>query len=411
MQGLWRILGLSYFLLLANDALSLNQLTRVTCVSQAPQAMCRLEGRHALTYHVYTLTQPFRTVIEIHDVATEPRPQVAWQMHPLISGLHYYYYGNSHTFRAVLTMTAPVIVHAKQMAVAGGVTELTFTRDVSRRFHWPVRTKSATEMTLPPPEVTQHTNSTPIASTHQRKVVVVIDAGHGGKDPGARGPHGAKEKQVVLEIAQRLAQAINRQPGFMAVMTRQGDYYLTLRQRLSVARRYKPDMFVAVHADAYPNTTALGASVYALSLRGATSEAARWIADKENQSELTGGLDLSTKSGMIKSVLLDLSQSVTIRTSLQIGRRIIHTLGQIGHLHHDRVEQAAFVVLKSPDIPSLLVETGFISNPNEEQKLLSPDYQQQLAEAIQHGICHYFEQQPPRNTWLAEQRYRDVGNS
>ena len=223
-----------------------------------------------------------------------------------------------------------------------------------------------------------------------RNIIMVIDPGHGGRDPGATGPAGAHEKDIVLKISRYLQRDINRQPGFKAYLTRKGDYYLTLRQRLGVARRYRADMFIAIHADAYKNHRSQGASVFALSQRGATSEAARWIATKENESELMGGVDLADKNNLLKSVLINLSQTATIRDSLHIGQRIIRALKNIGQLHHSRVEQAAFVVLKSPDIPSLLVETGFISNSYEERKLLNPIYQQHIASALMQGICAYF---------------------
>lgn len=232
-------------------------------------------------------------------------------------------------------------------------------------------------------------------------VVVVIDPGHGGKDPGATGPRGTHEKNIVLSIARKLQGIINHQPGFKAVLTRNRDVYLPLRKRLAIARRYKGDMFVAIHADAYRNRTARGASVYALSNRGATSEAARWLAKRENASELMGGVELSDKGHLLKSVLINLSQTATIRASLMIGSDLIHFLDRIAFLHHGRVEQAAFVVLKSPDIPSLLVETGFLSNPYEERRLRNPEYQNRIALAIMKGIRNYYAHQPPRNTWLA----------
>ncbi len=238
--------------------------------------------------------------------------------------------------------------------------------------------------------------------TALRKVIIVIDPGHGGKDPGATGRGGLHEKQVVLAISKSLQKIINQQPGFKAYLTRRGDYYISLRQRLAIARRYKADMFVAIHADAYRNHSANGASVYALSLRGATSEAARWLAKRENQSELMGGVDLADyKNHLVRSVLLNLQQTATIRASLQIGQDLLRYLSKIARLHHRRVEQAAFVVLKSPDIPSLLVESGFISNPREEARLRSPRYRRSLATAVMRGIINYFKQHPPRHTYLA----------
>ncbi|MDF1655738.1 MAG: N-acetylmuramoyl-L-alanine amidase [Coxiellaceae bacterium] len=234
-----------------------------------------------------------------------------------------------------------------------------------------------------------------------RQVVIVIDPGHGGKDPGATGRRGTHEKNVVLSISRQLQRLINQQRGFKAVLTRTGDYYLSLRKRLAIARKYKADMFIAVHADAYKNRKAHGASVYALSERGATSEAARWLAQRENKSELMGGVELSGKGHLLRSVLIDLSQTATISASLKIGNDMLHSLRRVTSLHHSVVEQAAFVVLKSPDIPSLLVETGFISNRHEENNLRSVRYQKRIANALMLGIKRYFVTYPPRHTWLA----------
>lgn len=239
-----------------------------------------------------------------------------------------------------------------------------------------------------------------------KDVVIMIDPGHGGKDPGATGPGGAHEKNIVLKIAKKLCRIINQQPGFRAVLTRNRDVYLSLRRRLAITRQSKADMFIAIHADAYRNHSARGASVYALSSRGATSEAARWLAKRENASELMGGVNLSNKGNLLKSVLINLSQTATIRASLMVGEQMIDFLDRIAYLHHPRVEQAAFVVLKSPDIPSLLVETGFLSNHFEERRLQNSAYQNRLALAIMKGVRRYFTRRPPRHTWLAYWRDR-----
>lgn len=236
----------------------------------------------------------------------------------------------------------------------------------------------------------------------RRDVVVVIDAGHGGKDPGASGPKHSKEKNVVLGIARNLKHQIDKTSGMRAILTRDRDYYIPLRNRLRIARKYDADLFVSVHADAFINPHSKGASVFALSQRGATSEAARWLAEKENYSEL-GGVDLGElddEDGMIRSVLIDLSQTATIGASLNVGEQVLASLAKITTLHNDKVEQARFVVLKSPDIPSILVETGFISNPQEEKQLTSSRYQRRLASAIFTGIKRYFEQSPPPGTKL-----------
>jgi len=233
-----------------------------------------------------------------------------------------------------------------------------------------------------------------------RNVIVVLDAGHGGKDSGATGPHRSEEKNVVLAITLKLKQLIDRQPGMHAVLTRSGDYYVGLRDRLDIARKYNGDIFVAIHADAFNNPHSNGASVFALSQGGATSEAARWLAEKENYSELggvnLGGLD--DQNGVVRSVLIDLSQTATINAGLQMGGRVLSQLGNFTRLHNNKVEQARFVVLKSPDIPSILVETGFISNPIEERNLTSSAYQTRLSQAIFQGIKGYFWENPPHGT-------------
>jgi N-acetylmuramoyl-L-alanine amidase len=235
-----------------------------------------------------------------------------------------------------------------------------------------------------------------------RDVIVVLDAGHGGKDPGARGPSNSKEKEVVLAITLKLKQLIDKQLGMRAVLTRSGDYYIGLRERLASARKYNGDIFVSIHADGFNNPHSAGASVFALSQSGATSEAARWLAEKENYSEL-GGVnlgDLDDTNGVIRSVLIDLSQTATINASLDMGRRVLDQLHHFTRLHNQRVEQARFMVLKSPDIPSILVETGFISNPSEEKNLSSASYQVRLSQAIFEGVKEYFWNNPPPGTRL-----------
>ncbi len=242
------------------------------------------------------------------------------------------------------------------------------------------------------------TSSTPrvtLGNTASKQTLtVIIDPGHGGKDSGAVGPNGAREKDVVLAVSKRLQQLFSQQPGFHVVLTRTQDVFIPLRQRLAIARQCRADLFIAIHADAAYNQDAIGASVFALSERGATSEGARILAEKENQSELLYGVTVG-KDQILRSVLMDLSQTHTIAVSLEMGQTILRKLSNITKLHYVRVEQAAFVVLKSPDIPSLLVETGYISNPNQEQKLRDPSYQQQLAMAIVQGVIGYFAQHPP----------------
>jgi N-acetylmuramoyl-L-alanine amidase len=235
-----------------------------------------------------------------------------------------------------------------------------------------------------------------------RNVVIAIDPGHGGEDPGAHGQKGVVEKDVVLAIARKLETLLKREKGMQPVLIRDGDYYVSLRQRINKARVEKADLFISIHADAFYNPDAKGSSVYTLSQRGATNEAARWLADQENAADLVGGVSLDDKDELLASVLLDLSQTATTEASLDVGSTVLTALKQIGSVHKHRVEQAGFLVLKSPDIPSILVETAFISNPAEEKRLRDPAHQEKLAVAIMEGIRAYFIRHAPPGTILAQ---------
>ncbi len=241
-----------------------------------------------------------------------------------------------------------------------------------------------------------------VNSSKKRDLIVAIDAGHGGEDPGARGPRGTKEKHVVLAIARKLRDMVNKKAGMKAVMIRNGDYYISLRGRTKKARRLNADIFISIHADAFKNPKAHGASVFILSSRGATSEAAKWLAKKENEADLVGGVSLDDKDDMLVKMLLDLSQTATIEASNSAASRVLSRLARIGDTHKSTVERAGFAVLKSPDIPSLLVETGFISNYKEEKLLKSSSYQKKIASAILSGVDGYFKQYPIPGTIYAK---------
>jgi len=232
-------------------------------------------------------------------------------------------------------------------------------------------------------------------------VVIAVDAGHGGDDVGATGPRGTYEKDVVLAVARELASLINQQPGMKAVLIRDGDYYIGLRERMERARAKQADLFVSVHADAFHNPRVRGSSVFVLSNRGATSEAARWLAERENAADFVGGLTLDGKDHQLKSVLLDLSQSASLETSMEVADSVLTALRKIGPLHFNRIQQAGFMVLKSPDIPSLLVETAFISNPDEEQRLRNQQFRRKLAGAIRDGIMAYFDDRELQGSYAA----------
>jgi N-acetylmuramoyl-L-alanine amidase len=243
----------------------------------------------------------------------------------------------------------------------------------------------------------------------QRKVVVVIDAGHGGKDQGAHGPGGTLEKNVTLAVALDLAAMINRQPGMKAVLTRNGDYFIPLSQRYQIARENNADLFVSIHADSYPGDDARGSSVWVLSPRGKTNEAARVLADREN-ADLIGGATLDGMNDSLAKVVLDLQQSWAIQASDVVAGNVLRALAKIGPTHRGYVERANFVVLRSPDVPSILVETAFISNPSEERKLRDPAHQKQIADAVMSGVKNYFETTPPPGTWFAAQAARRNGS-
>jgi len=241
-----------------------------------------------------------------------------------------------------------------------------------------------------------------------RDIVIAVDAGHGGVDPGASGKRGTREKDVVLEIARALAARINSESGMKAVLTRDGDYYISHRERTTRARRAKADLFVSIHADSIPNPTVSGSSVYVLSDRGASSEAARWLAERENAADLMGGIKLDDKDAALANVLLDLSQTASISASMVAAENVLKALDRVGEVRKPAVQQAGFLVLKSPDMPSMLVETAFISNREDERKLSLPAHRAKLANAIYAGIEQYFQGNAPDGTRLAAVR-RNAG--
>ncbi len=269
----------------------------------------------------------------------------------------------------------------------------------------PLAAEPATPPTTARPEPKSIAKS-PDKPVVDRLITVVIDPGHGGEDPGALGRGGSREKHVTLAIARRLKAAIDAEPNMRAVLTRDGDYFIPLSGRVEKARRARADLFVSIHADAFIKPHARGSSVFALSERGATSTAARWLAKKENDADLIGGVNLDVKDRYLAQTLLDLSQTATIQDSLKLGRSVLNELGGINTLHKAQVEQAGFAVLKAPDIPSILVETAFISNPEEEKRLGDETYQGTLAKAILKGIKGYFAKNPPlsRSTLAANEK-------
>ena len=273
------------------------------------------------------------------------------------------------------------------------------------------RPMAATEATHPPsppiaaatppkPGITPAPAPAPRPTAAQRDrinrlIVVAIDPGHGGEDPGAIGPSGLREKDVVLQIAMALRDRLNDRPNMRAMLTRDADFFVPLQERVAKARRVQADLFVSVHADAFFTPQARGASVFALSDRGASSAAARWMAQRENAADVVGGVNANTKDAQVLRAMLDMSTTAQIKDSLRLGKEVLSRIGAVGKLHKGEVEQAGFAVLKAPDIPSILVETAFISNPEEESRLKDPDYQLKLVEALYTGIDRYFAKNPP----------------
>ncbi len=247
-----------------------------------------------------------------------------------------------------------------------------------------------------------------VKPTSKRNLIIAIDAGHGGEDPGAMGPGRVQEKDVVMGIARELSALIQADSGFQPTMIRSGDYYISLKGRRDLARKRQADLFVSIHADAFDRKEAQGASVYALSTGGATSTAALYLAERENAADLMGGVSLSDKDDVLAGVLADLSMTSTLDTSLKLGDKVLRNVDSVAKLHRDSVEQAGFAVLKSPDIPSILVETGFISNPEESRQLATSSYQKKMASAIHRGIREWFKAHPPSGTLLAWQKQQGV---
>jgi N-acetylmuramoyl-L-alanine amidase len=255
-----------------------------------------------------------------------------------------------------------------------------------------------------PPAVPVPVRAAHAPTDEGRDIIIAIDAGHGGQDPGASGANGTREKDVVLAIARALARRVDNEPGMKAYLTRDGDRFIPLRERMNLARRARADIFVSIHADSIRNRDVSGSSVYVLAEHSASNEAARWLADNENAADLKGGVSLADKDDQLASVLMDVSQTASIGSSMVAAERVLTQLDRVGTIRKTRVQRGPFLVLKSPDIPSMLVETAYISNPGEERKLRTPAHQQAIAEAIFSGVREHFRTSPPDGSLFARQR-------
>ena len=345
----------------------------------------------SVVHQVFLLDNPVRLVIDFNNShLSKPLTQPP-ENHPLFVRVRSAV-RNKQDLRVVVDLTT---------AVRPKSFSLNPSKNKSHRLVVDLFPKPSALTTLSAKKGVQSLTTTKTVKQQLREIVIAIDAGHGGEDPGARGPRGTQEKKVVFDIAKKLAALINKKSGMKAVMVRKGDYYIKLRKRMEIARAAKADLFVSIHADAFKNAKVKGASVFTVSNRGASSEAARWLADHENSADLVGGVKLADKEDMLATVLMDLSQTATKEASRNIAGKILKNFKRIGHLHKQNVQKAGFMVLKSPDIPSILVETAFISNPDEERKLRSRKHQTKMANAIYQGLVSYFEQYAPSNTYFA----------
>ncbi|MDH5230688.1 MAG: N-acetylmuramoyl-L-alanine amidase [Gammaproteobacteria bacterium] len=357
---------------------------------------------------LFMLKNPYRLVVDLNKThLSTDMPELDAEQHPLLSAIRSAK-RNKRDLRVVLDLNAETDYRSYKLeanAVYGHrlVVELNHRNQAikSKSNTESVPEQSAGGILAQASDGIEKIIEQVSQAESKRNIIVAIDAGHGGEDPGANGAKGTQEKIVVLKIARKLERLLNQETGIKPVMIRKGDYYISLRKRIALAREAKADLFVSIHADAFHNPRVRGSSVFILSPKGASDEASRWLAERENAADLIGGVSLDDKDNVLASVLLDLSLVGTIDVSSQVASEVLQEMRKVGHMHQRQVQSAGFVVLKSPDIPSMLIETAFISNPKEEKRLNSDRYQQKLAAAIVSGIKRYFHENPPPDTLLA----------
>jgi len=348
-----------------------------------------LEARQPVSYKYFTLSNPERLVIDLEGVEAGALLDAVMSLlsvdDPFIGSIRVAM-NRPGVVRLVLDLKRPVKPSVFQLQPLGQyghrlVVDL-----------YPVTADNAATSLATSTESSQ--SAKPEVPQYVRLITVAIDAGHGGEDPGALGASGTHEKNITLALAKKLKQKIDARENMHAVLIRDGDYFVPLAQRVTKARAVKADLFMSIHADAFIKPHARGSSVFALSENGATSVAARWLAKKENEADLVGGVNIDVKDPFLKRTLIDLSQTATINDSLKLGHAVLNEIGGVNTLHKSHVEQAGFAVLKAPDIPSILIETAFISNPEEEKRLNDPKYQDKLVDAILDGVLKYFDKHP-----------------
>ncbi len=348
-------------------------------------------------YKTFSLTSPERLIIDLSGAGLSGDFSQLALKNSGITSIRSGHFGKADT-RIVLDLAAPMQLNSFLLPPQDGQGHR-LVLDLTSSTHAP------RQIAAEPAPITDKAHP-------KRDIIVVVDPGHGGKDPGAIGSKGQREKDVVLSIAQLLAKRLTREKGFDVKLVRNDDFFVPLRKRVDIARQHKADMFISVHADAAPRLTASGASVYALSEGGATSATARFMAQRENGADLLGAttlLNLKDKDPMLAGVILDMSMNATIASSLQLGSSILGSLEGITTLHQKRVEQAGFAVLKSPDVPSILVETGFISNTRDAERLVTARHQQAVADGLFDGLKKYFQKNPPMNSYMAWAQEQKAG--
>lgn len=418
----------------------LTALLSINCIAHAAEVILANLQQHGsqvqlellvdqqIKYRVFTLDNPFRVVIDMDDVAISPTlkalPLQLDTQHPYLSKIRIAPF-TEHTTRVVFDIKSDIKPLVTDMNAGSSQQRLAITiapaiGNVEPAIATPVLTPSRQLQELPPAnseektepvtpgkELASESNGAdkpadkPVvadkpkqAKPGQKIITIAVDAGHGGEDPGARGSNGSHEKNITLAIARKLKQQIDAEDNMQAILIRDGDYFVPLGDRVKKARAAKADLFISIHADSFVNSTAKGSSVFALSERGATSASARYLAKKENAVDLIGGVAIDTRDMDLARTLLDLSQTATIHDSIRMGKAVLGRIAKINTLHSKYVEQAAFAVLKSPDIPSILVETAFISNPDEEARLNDDGYQDKLVSAILSGVKSYIATNP-----------------
>jgi N-acetylmuramoyl-L-alanine amidase len=343
----------------------------------------------SVSHNIFSLDNPPRVVIDIPDARLAGKLPTVQSADRLLAGMRSGIRAGDD-LRIVLDLKQPARVKSFLMRP---------NNRYGYRLVVDLSASGASSARAGPTSSRRHRGDRP--SNKLRDVVVAIDPGHGGDDPGTTGPDGTHEKTITLAIARELADLMRREPGMHPVLTRTGDYYVSLRHRIALARKHKADLFVSIHADSCDDPRVSGATVYTLSLRGASSEAARVLADKENSADLIGGIDLSDDDNDLASVLLDMTQSATMEHSVLAAQKVVASLDRLGEVHKAQIQKAGFVVLKAPDIPSMLIETAYLSNAGDERRLRSSAYQEKIAKAILRGVKRYFESYPPRGTILA----------